>query len=1012
MQGYFRDITERKTAEKLLEKKQHELNLIFDSSPILIFFKDREGKFKQVNRAYVQALRVPKKKLLGKTVFDFYSAEIAEGLTKDDHAVLESKLPKLGIIGQYPSPSGLRWVKTDKIPIFDENGVLNGLVGFSEDVTECKTAEAALRDSEEKFRNLAEQSPNIIFIHQKERIVYANPQAEEVMGYKKEEFISPEFNFRILIAPESLESAKAIFDRHKRGEEVVPCEFRMVKKDRTTLDVINNTRMIKYLGEPAILGVVTDITERKKDERNLRDSENKLKAIVEASPEPIIISSSDAKIIDCNHAALKTFEYSEKSDVIGKNVFDFFAEKNRSAATDRLAKRAEVRNEEYIFQAKDGREFPGELSTNVVYRRSGEANLFVSIVRDISERKEGEEKLKDLAMFPSENPNPVMRVAKDSTILYLNDSAKLLFKNLKVGSPALAELNKIIKDVFKDSLKRNIEANVGQQAFHFTIFPFLDRGYANVYGLDITERKKAELDLKKSEEKYRNIFDNSGVGMFRTRSDGSEILDCNSKFLEVFGRTREEMVGNPSVICWADPLERQEMVCLLHVRGQVNDFECKMLNKEGEIKTCLTSVILYPEQEILEGTLIDITERKKAEEWLNLSEKRARAIVENSPIGIATSGPDKRFLSANTEFCKILGFTEEELRKLTFKDITVPEDLNESVTNMALLEAGELSSFNQEKRYLRKDGKVINGKISVSAIRDRDGKPTLFVAELEDITEKKKMQTELFDYSHNLEKLVEARTEQLKETQEKLVKAERLAAIGELAGMVGHDLRNPLTGIKNAAYFLEKKNDLISKTQKQEMFDVINRCIDHSNKIINDLLDYSRDIYPELKENSLTYLLNEALSFVKVPASVKVTRNVSDNLKLNVDGNKMSRVFVNLIQNAIDAMPDGGKISIFAKKEDDNMSISISDTGVGIPDEVLSKLFTPLVTSKAQGMGFGLAICKRIVDAHCGKITVKTAKGEGTTFTVTLPVEPKIEFGCGKFLINMPESRSLKMKKT
>ena len=250
---------------------------------------------------------------------------------------------------------------------------------------------------------------------------------------------------------------------------------------------------------------------------------------------------------------------------------------------------------------------------------------------------------------------------------------------------------------------------------------------------------------------------------------------------------------------------------------------------------------------------------------------------------------------------------------------------------------------------------------------------------------------------------LKVKTAQLTEAQAKLVKAERLAAIGELAGMIGHDLRNPLSGIKNAAYFLEKKGTSLSATQSKEMFDTINRCIEHSNKIINDLQDYSREILLERKEVSPRKLLLDAMGFIQIPEKIIIQNNLFSEPLLNVDTERMERVFVNLIKNAIDAMPNGGTVTIDSRQINGSFQISVVDTGVGIAKEVLPKLFTPLSTTKAQGMGFGLAICKRMVEAHGGKIMVETTQGKGSTFTVSLPTETQPGIKEEKLLINMPE---------
>jgi signal transduction histidine kinase len=202
-------------------------------------------------------------------------------------------------------------------------------------------------------------------------------------------------------------------------------------------------------------------------------------------------------------------------------------------------------------------------------------------------------------------------------------------------------------------------------------------------------------------------------------------------------------------------------------------------------------------------------------------------------------------------------------------------------------------------------------------------------------------------------------------------------------------LRNPLTGIKNAAYYLEKKDAATLSEQSKEMLSIMNKCVDHSNKIINDLLDYSREIRLERKEILLSTLFSETLAMVQIPKKVKVEKRFSDSTKLNVDADKLKRVFVNLIKNAIDALPNGGIISFDSKEANDRLEIFFSDNGTGISADVLPKIFSPLFTTKAQGMGFGLAICKRIVEAHCGTIAAQSTKNKGTTFTVTLPVKIK-----------------------
>ena len=216
---------------------------------------------------------------------------------------------------------------------------------------------------------------------------------------------------------------------------------------------------------------------------------------------------------------------------------------------------------------------------------------------------------------------------------------------------------------------------------------------------------------------------------------------------------------------------------------------------------------------------------------------------------------------------------------------------------------------------------------------------------------------------------------------------ERNKAIRELAAMVGHDLRNPLTGISSAAQYLKKKYGSLMDEKGQEMLEVIEKDVQYSNKIINDLLEYSTAIRLDLRETTPKLLVTEALSHIAFPRNVQLIDSTQSSPRINVDVDKMKRVFINLIKNAVDAMPKGGKLTITSENVNGNVKFVFADTGMGISDEHLRRIFEPLFTTKARGMGLGLSICKRIVEAHGGTIAVESALNKGTTFTIILPIE-------------------------
>ena len=268
---------------------------------------------------------------------------------------------------------------------------------------------------------------------------------------------------------------------------------------------------------------------------------------------------------------------------------------------------------------------------------------------------------------------------------------------------------------------------------------------------------------------------------------------------------------------------------------------------------------------------------------------------------------------------------------------------------------------------------------------------------LEDLKEAREM----------LEDKVVERTQELRKSQEQLLRAQRLGVIGELAGMVGHDLRNPLTSIAGATYYLKKQSGSSLTPKMLEMLELIGKNISYSNKIINDLLDYSREIRLDLTEISPKSIVKNALSLIEMPGHVKLKNLVKDEPRFRADYEKLTRAFVNIMKNAVDAMPRGGTLTIKTKSASGTISFVFSDTGSGMSNETLNKIWTPLFTTKAKGMGFGLPICKRIIEAHAGSIEVKSVFRKGTQFTVTIPVEPRTKEEGGEDVWVKPLESSL-----
>jgi signal transduction histidine kinase len=245
-------------------------------------------------------------------------------------------------------------------------------------------------------------------------------------------------------------------------------------------------------------------------------------------------------------------------------------------------------------------------------------------------------------------------------------------------------------------------------------------------------------------------------------------------------------------------------------------------------------------------------------------------------------------------------------------------------------------------------------------------------------------------YHEYLEELIEQKSGELKQVRTRLLESERLSAIGRTTAMVGHDLRNPLQVIINTLYLARMKLELIppqlEKKDLEEIYNTIESQIMYMDKIVTDLQDFSRPVTVKPIKTDLKELVEEVLSSVHVPDDVKVSVKISEDFPMfNVDTPLLKRVLSNLILNAIQAMPNGGSLTVAVSSTNEHVIITVEDTGVGIPRENMPKIFESFFTTKAQGQGLGLSICKKFVEASGGSIEAESEEGQGTTFTVKLP---------------------------
>lgn len=659
---------------------------------------------------------------------------------------------------------------------------------------------------------------------------------------------------------------------------------------------------------------------------------------------------------------------------------------------------------------------------------------FQAIIVDITELKKMERKLKEtnrkLEMLLETAMEGITIADANDNLSFVNKAfaemlgykqEELIGTNLRklVDEEGFEKIRKETEARKKGSINRyeiKLYCKNGEPRFvQVSASPFWDEdgNFAGALAIvmDVTERKLMEERLRESEEKFRGMAERSFDAIALVDLEG-KITYASPSVGKVLGYPQSEVIGKSFLEYFpSDSLSTASHLFADLMQGKsLEGLQLGLPRIDGTtaiVEINVAPVIMNGKITGVQAVFRDITERKKMEEKLRESEERLSSLIEYAPDAIYINDLNGKILEGNKQAEILTGYKKEEL---IGKSILEAGLLPEQYVSKAI-EAIQKNLCGQrtgpdEFELIRKDGSRVF--VEISTIPVKIGQRIEILGIARDITERKQMQKKLEEYSQQLETLVEQRTRQLKEAHEKLIKSERLAAIGEVAAMVGHDLRNPLTGIKGATYYLKTKLSSQMDAKTREMLELIEADIEYANKIITDLLEYSREVHLELTETNPKTIMTETLRLIKAPENIQIINQTEPEPKVKIDIEKMTRVFHNLITNAIDAMPNGGKLTIASRKTNSNVEFIFKDTGIGITKETLKKIFTPFFTTKAKGMGLGLPICKQIVEAHGGKISVESVAGEGTTFTLTLPTEPKIKEGGGeKTWINVPESLSL-----
>jgi PAS domain S-box-containing protein len=485
------------------------------------------------------------------------------------------------------------------------------------------------------------------------------------------------------------------------------------------------------------------------------------------------------------------------------------------------------------------------------------------------------------------------------------------------------------------------------------------------------------------ELRYRDIFHACRDAVFVIDSHG-HFLDANPAALELLdytiaelqGLTDRDILASPEEIT---PMERERLwqeggrleVMLRHKRGSTTPVELSVspVPREGE-------------PEFVIAVARNIAARRRTRRALEESELRWHTLFEETMNPIMLVNEEGRYVNANEAALSFLECPLEELLGKSVWEFSPPEELEETKEEHSPF----VSRRSHEVNYL------VNGKVKTLALNvvpiEIEGQTLLYGIGL-DITDRRHQEAMLRSYSEELEQRVEARSEEVRRAQERVIRQERLAMMGELAGAVGHELRNPLAVITNAVYFL-KTILTDGNAMVQEYLDIIDQQVQSAESIVSGLLNFGRSHRVAPQEVTVSEIMGQVLAEHPASEGIEVSIDAPKDLpQIIVDPQHLAIALTNLIANAYQAMPEGGRLTLRARQASDahppSVQISVIDTGRGIEPQNMDRLFEPLFTTKSRGMGLGLALTKRLIAANQGTIEARSVVDEGSVFTIALP---------------------------
>ena len=532
------------------------------------------------------------------------------------------------------------------------------------------------------------------------------------------------------------------------------------------------------------------------------------------------------------------------------------------------------------------------------------------------------------------------------------------------------------------SIRREIHVPLVDKTYYLIEIPFeKEDGTLSKLSIyrDITERKNREEMLWVSEEDFKRLFENIPTGVFISSKEG-KFINANQALLDMLGyESKEEFLNiDISKDLYLRPEDRSKFREMIERDGRVTDYEVDFKRKDGStIPILLTAHVRYDQQGNVigyEGLNVNLSHRKLLEKELQEAYDFMNQIIQSSPNSIMATDPDGNIIIWNRAAEETLGYSPNEvIGKMNIGKI-YPEGMARKV--MQMLRSSEYGSVGRLRSYpmvyVRHDGEVVEGTLSAALIYDTKGNEIASVGSFVDLRERLEMERAL------------------RRTQELLLQSEKLAAMGRLTSQVAHEVNNPLYGIMNTLELL--KTEVAPESKRRKILDMAHSETIRLSDMLRKMLSFSKPDQEERQPVDINSVIDEILLLHEKQLrelDIKITSQFTEELGLvNASKNQLRQVFLNMVANARDAMPGGGTLTVTTSGDAEKINVIIADTGMGIPEKNLSKIFDSFFTTKdeVKGVGLGLSVCYGFIKDHGGDIQVTSRVDAGTTFTITLPI--------------------------